>query len=174
MAWARLDDGFHAHPKVRATSRSALGLLALALSYSADYLTDGHIGSSFVSDHIRGRAAKREATELCERGFWEVTDEGYRIIDYLDYNPSRAQVEDRRKAERDKKARARSSRRDSPGLSPSGTPGWGSTTTSPSSDQRGGPGGNGTRRRPASRTEEQERNVTRLLDRAAELKAQGL
>ena len=43
MTWTKLADNFHAHPKLLAVGLAGTGLFARALSYAADYLTDGRI-----------------------------------------------------------------------------------------------------------------------------------
>jgi hypothetical protein len=105
MPWARLDDGFHGHPKVRETSLAARGLFATGLSYCASYLTDGRLPASFMADHARGPLGKRALQELVVREWFQALDDGsYVIVGYLEWNPSREQVEAARDKERRKKA----------------------------------------------------------------------
>jgi hypothetical protein len=95
MAWAKLDDGFHAHPKVMQAGLAATGLHVLAISYCSRYLTDGHVSAEFVRQ-VASRNASKLVSKLVEAGLWEVRDEkpdsGWIVHDYLDYNPSRAEV----------------------------------------------------------------------------------
>jgi hypothetical protein len=91
MAWARLDDGFYGHPKVLQAGLAATGLHVLAISYCSRYLTDGHVSTEFVRQ-TAGRSATKLARNLVEAGLWECTDRGWIVHDYLDYNPSRADV----------------------------------------------------------------------------------
>jgi hypothetical protein len=103
--WARIDDGFHSHPKVRDTSLAAVGLFALGLSYCANHLTDGALPESFVRDHARGHAGRKALHELIERRWFERAEGGgLHIAGYLEWNPSRAQVDTARDRERRKKA----------------------------------------------------------------------
>ena len=107
MAWARFDDQFWVHPKVQRLSDKAHRLWVRSIGYSAQFLTDGLLDATALRDLC---ATPRLCDELCaplrpgESGLWEVVTDGYQIHDYLDYNPSRADVIARRKKESDKKA----------------------------------------------------------------------
>lgn len=104
MTWVRLDDQLHAHPKVRRAWRAcpaSVGLHALALSYCGAYLTDGDVPDDFVADQLPDEAAAAAATSALEAaGLWERNGDGWRVHDYLDLNPSRADVERERAAKR--------------------------------------------------------------------------
>jgi hypothetical protein len=92
MPWAKIDDGFTDHPKVVAAGPLASWLFVCGLTYSARLLTDGFIPTG----QVRKLADVDGAMELAERlvtvGLWERCEGGFRIHDYLDYNPSKAQV----------------------------------------------------------------------------------
>jgi hypothetical protein len=100
MTWTKVDDQFHAHPKVQLAwhaHRASIGLHLLALSHSAAYLTDGHVSETFAKGQIPGAAERRRAVgALVNAGLWERTDSGWMIHDYLDFNESRAEVLARR------------------------------------------------------------------------------
>lgn len=108
MTWAKLDDKFHAHPKVLEAWReepTSIGLHVLALSHCAAYLTDGHIDSNFTKTKMPNFAPRRRAiAALINAGLWEANGTGWLIHDYLAFNPSREQVK-REQAERSEKAR---------------------------------------------------------------------
>ncbi|HEU4540302.1 MAG TPA: hypothetical protein VFR23_04170 [Jiangellaceae bacterium] len=116
MTWFKVDDSFHSHPKATATSLAALGLWAVAGSWSGDHLTDG-----FVPDHqipLLSRGTSKLADELVAAGLWRRTRGGYRFHDWTERNPTREQVEEdrRRRAEAGRKGglasgKARSKRR---------------------------------------------------------------
>lgn len=93
MTWARLDDSFPEHPKVAAISDKAFRLHVTGICYAARNLTDGQILKA-VLPMLAG--TRKLATELTEAGLWESTPAGWTIHDYLDYNPSRADLEERR------------------------------------------------------------------------------
>lgn len=110
MTWVKLDDGFWAHPKVDGTSLAAVGLFARSLSYCGAQLTDGSITPEAAAYMAHGK--RPLIRELVARGLWEELDEGYRIPDFLDFNPSREKVEEERRkaAERQAKSRGKSRR----------------------------------------------------------------
>ena len=111
MAWVRVDDQLHAHPKIRRAWRAdpaAVGLYLLALSYAGAYLTDGHVPTAFVFDQMptvgrRGHAV----TALEEAGLWEPNQDGWLIHDYLDFNEPRERVLARRAADAKRKRAVR-------------------------------------------------------------------
>lgn len=110
MGWAKLDDGWAFHPKLRQAGLEASGLDARAVSYCARYETDGHVPAHAVADLAGSEAKGRKlAKVLVEVGRWHRDDKegGYRVHDYLVYNPSKAELERRREAERAKKSKAR-------------------------------------------------------------------
>jgi len=102
MAWVKLDDRFHAHPKLAALGKMtlpAVGLHILAMTWCADYETDGDIPEGQVA---RLGGTKRLAAALVAADLWESSEGGYRVHDFLEYNPSHAYL----LAERAKKATA--------------------------------------------------------------------
>jgi hypothetical protein len=103
MAWAKLDDRFHGHPKIRVAWRRepvAIGLHALALSWVAQYDEDGRVSPEFVADQLPDEDERTSAVSaLVESGLWEPNGYGWMIHDYLDYNPSREQIVQRRAAD---------------------------------------------------------------------------
>lgn len=115
MPWAKFDERFPSHHKVRRLSADAFRLHVSAICWSSEHLTNGHIPTrdvAFVSDVKR--VAKATA-ECVEAGVWELAEDGWQIHDYLVYNPTREQVlADREQAkERQRKAReAAKARRD--------------------------------------------------------------
>lgn len=125
MAWARMDDGLDEHPKVekgldsvsgagfKATSElvglAALGLWALSLANSSRRLTDGEVTPRTLRK-LAPEHGERLAAILAEDfGMYDVEDGGFRIHDYLDYNPARADVLERRERDSERKARGRAS-----------------------------------------------------------------
>ena len=107
MSWVKVSDGLATHPKVLAAGQAAAWLHVAGLCYAAQHLTDGAIPDSSLSglgQFTRGRVRKL-ADRLVEVGLWERNGAGYAIHDYLDYNPSRSSVEERRKAARERMAK---------------------------------------------------------------------
>jgi hypothetical protein len=103
MTWARIDDGFHAHPKIAPLSLAARGLFVTAISYSAHYLTDGTVPADVLRGFTRGHEGRRALRELVGVGLLVETPSGCTIHDYLDHNPSRAEIEAKRARETSRK-----------------------------------------------------------------------
>lgn len=108
MAWVKIDDQLHAHPKVRRAWRAsprALGLHLLALSYCGQYLSDGFVDEDFVEERLPRRAERADALKaLVDAGLWDVADGGWQIHDFLEYNRSRAETEETRAWDNKRKA----------------------------------------------------------------------
>ncbi len=97
MAWVRLDDRFYDNPKIIGLSDQAVLLYISALCYSSGQLTDGFIPEKALRRiGWRSDDLESDVTELVNAGLWEPTDGGYMIHDYLEYNPSREELEDLR------------------------------------------------------------------------------
>jgi hypothetical protein len=109
MAWARLDDGFHSHPKVNellgeADGWAALGFWAACLSWATQHTRSpgkvpGFVPSSTVNRFDRA-VGPAYAALLVKYGLWETADGGWLIHDFhiYAYLPSDAVREQRRKA----------------------------------------------------------------------------
>jgi hypothetical protein len=133
--WVRLDDSVHSHRKVRRAGLEATGLWAMALSYSGFYLTDGFVDDDWITQAVPHPLKRQKLVEkLVKAGLFKrfvqgeidyvndrhgtlvqvgpYADPGYLIHDFLQHNPSRDEVEQRRKRERQKK---RGQREMSPG-----------------------------------------------------------
>lgn len=107
MPWARLDDKFHHHPKVLKAGPLASWLFICGLCYCSEYLTDGFIEQSALSVLAALPNPQDLAATLVEVGLWEPVDGGYRVHDYLVYNPSAAKVKEEREAARERMRQAR-------------------------------------------------------------------
>ncbi len=105
MSWAKIDDKFFSHPKVRRAGKDAVLLYLAGLTYCNEHLTEGFISEdslpligffAFVDDF------KQSASKLVDVGLWHVSSKGlstgYDVHDYFEYNPTRAQVEETKKA----------------------------------------------------------------------------
>jgi hypothetical protein len=101
MAWARIDDRFFSHPKVRRAGKDAALLYLAGLTYCNEHLTNGFIPeeslafialAGFVDD------AKQSASKLLEVCLWESVTNGYQVHDYFEYNPTREMVEETKQA----------------------------------------------------------------------------
>jgi hypothetical protein len=111
VTWAKLDDQFHAHRKAKRAWRAehgALGLHLLAMSYCAGHLTDGLVDDEFVEEKLPNTKTRDKlTTALVNAELWVREPDGWRINDWLDYNPSRADTLSRRRKDSDRKARGR-------------------------------------------------------------------
>lgn len=101
---ARLDTGWHVHPKVLALGLAGMGLHAWSISYCDHALTDGFIPAGAWPSLLGVRAAVRG---LVQAGLWVPTDGGYCLHDYADYNRTKAQVEAEREENRVRKMSGR-------------------------------------------------------------------
>lgn len=111
MAWARLDDKYHGHPKITRifdTNPGALGLYSLLLSYCASYETNGYV-EPWQMVRLSPKEVEREQqiADLLKLGALLEHGDGYVVADYLDYNPSREQIANKRDADRLRKAKSR-------------------------------------------------------------------
>ena len=97
MAWARIDDAFFNHPKVRKAGKDAVIFHMAALCHSNAFTTDGFIANDML-ELIAVQAFQRKANGLADRlvecGLWDRIEGGYLIHDYLEYNYSKQQVEE--------------------------------------------------------------------------------
>lgn len=104
MPWVRIDDSLHDHPKLYRLPASmrlhCLGAWALSICYASFHLTDGEVPTEW----LRAKGAQpRHIAALVDAGFFDAPDgEGtVWVHDFLDYNPSREQVEERRSETRE-------------------------------------------------------------------------
>lgn len=115
MSWARLDDRYDDHPKVRAVwrrSRAAAALHVHAITYCARHETDGHITRDWIEDRIPNARERDAALEaLLDTGLFDANgDGGFIVHDYLDFNPSRAEASEKRRKDSERKAKGRANR----------------------------------------------------------------
>jgi hypothetical protein len=132
MTWSRFDDAARKHPKALMAGNDAWGFWCAAIMYSNQYGTDGFIPDVALATQVLPvPIAKSKAKKLAEACCAAVTapggpglfvrDEergGYVIHDFLDWNPSKAETDEKRKKDRERKKPGGS---DS-GVPPSGNP----------------------------------------------------
>lgn len=113
MAWVRLDDSFAEHPKLARAGPLAMAMQVAALCYANRNLTDGFVpravaplllnldglylafpeaGSLLGGEEPLAVSWQAVAESLVRAGLWEEEKGGYRIHDYLNYQPSREAV----------------------------------------------------------------------------------
>lgn len=129
MPWVRIDDQFPEHPKVAAAGPLAMAMQVAGLCYCNRKLTDGYIPRGiartlldwqFVLDDkvyevavtcgFSGDDVSCDTVIelLLEADMWRPVPGGYEIVNYLEYQPSRADVEKERAAARDRMSKRRS------------------------------------------------------------------
>lgn len=106
--WVRLDDSFPEHPKIAELSLRAFRAHVEGLCYANRNLTDGVLPS-----RVALAWGKSAAQELARAGVWEKTDAGYSIHDYHEYQPTKAEIQEKRDAAKERMARVRANRRSS-------------------------------------------------------------
>lgn len=89
MAWARMDDGFHDHPKVDGLSLAAVGLWTLCFTWCNRHLGSDRLPPGFVpASRVKKLAGGRYVHELVDAGLWEVAEGGWLFHDFTDYLPA--------------------------------------------------------------------------------------
>lgn len=118
MAWFKIDDGFHCHPKVLAAGTPAVGLYVRCGSWAAQQVTDG-----VIPKHVaRMYGTPRMIKSLVDAGLWhqrghtcgacpEIDANSYVIHQYLEKNPSRSETDAARKAKSARQQRWREGKR---------------------------------------------------------------
>ena len=92
MPWFRVDDSFYDHPKVRRAGNTAIGLWIRCAAYAARHTTDGDIPVEIARDY----GTRKDIVALITAGLWIDNGDVYMMKDYLDYNPSAAQLRAKR------------------------------------------------------------------------------
>lgn len=94
MPWFRVDDNLSDHPKVLTAGNPAMGLWVRAGAWSMKHLTDGFIPAAVAA--LLGSPRERQA--LVASGLWLVADGGYMFHAWDGRQPTKDEVEDRRRA----------------------------------------------------------------------------
>ena len=103
MAWVRLDESFPEHPKVVEAGPIAAWLLVRLICYCNRQLTDGYVPKAMAAQLGTKEAIQR----LVAVGLLKPSRTGYLIHDYLEYQPSKAQVVQRRQEAKARMGRVR-------------------------------------------------------------------
>ena len=97
MAWFKVDDKFHSHPKIkripRRIRRTAIGLWTIAGSWCADYETDGAVPEYMLEEFD---AEPEEVAALVDAELWERTEDGVAFRNWGEFQPTRAQLDEKR------------------------------------------------------------------------------
>jgi hypothetical protein len=115
VTWFKVDDTFYRSRKVRRLGKDrvpCVGLWTLCGDWSADNLTDGFVPWEIVEDWDEDR---RWAVRLIQAALWFETEHdgehGVQFHDWADWQPTRDQVVQRRKADAERRARWRDAKR---------------------------------------------------------------
>lgn len=115
MTWFRVDDLLPDHRKVRKAGTSAMGLWVLAGAWSAGHLTDGWVPVEVALRY----GTQRQAERLEESGLWHAGTHdgelGWFFHQWTDHQPTREQVEMRRKNAAERQANWRKKKQDDAG-----------------------------------------------------------
>lgn len=109
MAWARLDDSFYDHPKtLRLWDKcpAAIALHCRAICWCAKHEQDGLLPTAIVNTISPVQRDRDEQIKaLTDEGAWhkDPRGDGYVIHDYLDYNPSKEEIAEKRRKDRERK-----------------------------------------------------------------------
>lgn len=109
MSWFKVDDAFYLHPKVASAGNAAIGLWLRCGAYCAHHLTDGFV----PRDVAYSFGTKALCIRLVEVGMWTPAEGGWRMHDYLDYQPNRDEVMElrRKRAEAGRRGGSKSGRK---------------------------------------------------------------
>ncbi|MCR4375633.1 MAG: hypothetical protein NUW22_12370 [Acidobacteria bacterium] len=104
MATAKFDDGLPSNPKIIMAGAAASWLWVCGVLYCRRGLTDGLIPRIVVPTLVVGlKAPFTHAKRLVDVKLWETEGQDFRVHDFLDWNPSKAQVEGYRAHDRERK-----------------------------------------------------------------------
>lgn len=105
MPWFKVDDSFWSHPKTLMLSDAAVALWVRAGTYAAQHLTDGFVAEGVA---LRLLASERAAAdELVDSALWVEVEGGWEFHEWHEYQPTREQVEDKRRADRERQRKRR-------------------------------------------------------------------
>jgi hypothetical protein len=104
----RLDDELLDHDKIEDAAEAlgkrghilALGLAAFGILYGNRKLTDGFIKAGALAKYGIDEALAAAAVDA---GLWDRVEGGYQVHDFLDHNPSAAEVKAKRSKDRERK-----------------------------------------------------------------------
>lgn len=109
MAWLRIDDRVRTHPKIAQAGPAAAWLWFCGICYCREHLTDGDIPKAVVPSLAMNLPSPwKHAARLVDVRLWEQVPDGYRVHDFLKWNPSKADVVKSRQSEVERKRSERS------------------------------------------------------------------
>lgn len=119
MSHTRFELGFPRHRKVFRLSDAAYRLWSSAIDYAREQRTNGRIDEVDLAAIPRGFGSGAwkvaTATELVKAGLWEQCQDGWQIHDFLDWQDSDEQANEKRERARERMRRVRANRTRSSG-----------------------------------------------------------
>lgn len=113
--WAKFDDKFPDHKKVRRLTDAAFRLHVTAICACSRDESDGRVTEEDIAEMEHGTRLRKHVDALVKAGLWDVVKGGWLVHDFLHYNPSHEQLNAKRDRERERQARWRE-RRNAPGV----------------------------------------------------------
>jgi len=110
VSWLKKDDRFPEHRKIRRLTDGQYRLHDTALHACAKDETDGLVTENDIADMEHGRRLRRHVQSLVDAGLWHKVHNGWLVNDYLDYNPSHAELDEKREQARTRQAKWRKGR----------------------------------------------------------------
>jgi hypothetical protein len=108
MGIAKFDDGLPEGPKFIAAGPIACWLWFASVCYARRAFTDGFIPKPKVPALVLGlKQPFTQAAKLVEVGLWDDVVGGYQVHDFLDWNPSKKDIESYRASDKERKRRVR-------------------------------------------------------------------
>ena len=116
MTWAKVDDRWPRHPKAIAVGPLGRDLYVCGLCYCNEHLTDGFIPDDAVATlalpgpgnhHNRFTSVSVTLQKLLDAHLWERVQGGYRVHDYLDWNPTAERIRELRQKKKNRQDRWR-------------------------------------------------------------------
>lgn len=102
MTWTKLDDKFVRHPKVAALGDGAFRLHVSGLCYCSEFETDGKLSFRALQLLTPSGPIESLVQELVAARLWEPNASGWEIHDYLIWNPSKTDLDERRRRARER------------------------------------------------------------------------
>jgi len=105
MTWIKINDSFPDHPKIIGLSNEAFRTHIHGLCYCGRFLTDGFIPIAAINK----LGTNETVIALVEAKLWieDLNANGFVILNYLEHQTSKSQVEEKRKAVRERVKRYR-------------------------------------------------------------------
>lgn len=104
MAWLRIDDRVRTHPKIALAGPAAAWLWFCGVCYCREHLTDGFLPKAVIPTLALNLPSPwKHAAKLVEVNLWEDAIGGFQVHDFLQWNPSKADVLTNRMSEADRK-----------------------------------------------------------------------